>query len=183
MLELTQICLKDTQLELHQHQQHEPGEFPSAIFWLLLDGQGVQLSKGSTISRFQVISLKLYSNLKVCISYTFKQYIVICSALPQRRINDFTRIWKIWKWNRNSTSGKTSIWQSHPLYLQWTFFGFLSPMTYPNFSFSNRIHLWNKTYVKLALVARTLSVCIWPLCAMFCFEQVSCSFVCLITKI
>ena len=32
MLELTQICLKDTRLELHQHQQHEPGEFPSAIF-------------------------------------------------------------------------------------------------------------------------------------------------------
>ena len=63
MLELIQICLKDTQFELHQCQQHEPGEFPSVIFCLLLDGQEVQPSKGSTISRFQVMSLKLYSNL------------------------------------------------------------------------------------------------------------------------
>ena len=65
MLELTQICLKDTRFELHQHQLHVPREFPSATSWLLLDGQEVQPLKGSNISRLQMISLKLYSDLKV----------------------------------------------------------------------------------------------------------------------
>ena len=34
------------------------------------------------------------------------------------------------------------------------------PMTY--LFLSNRIHLWKKTYDKLAVVARTLSVCLLP---------------------
>ena len=65
MLELTRICLKDTRLELHQHQLHVPREFPSATSWLLLDGQEAQPLRGSTINGLQMISLKLYSDLKV----------------------------------------------------------------------------------------------------------------------
>ena len=49
MLELTQIYLKDTRFELHQCQQHVPGEFPSAIFCLPLDHQEVQTFDSSTI--------------------------------------------------------------------------------------------------------------------------------------
>ena len=51
MLELTRVCLKDTQFKLYQHQLHMPREFPSAISWLLLDGQEVQPLRGSIISR------------------------------------------------------------------------------------------------------------------------------------
>ena len=65
MLELTRICSKDTRLERHQHQPHVPREFPSVTSWLLLDGQEAQPLRGSTISRLQMISLKLYSDLKV----------------------------------------------------------------------------------------------------------------------
>ena len=65
ILELTRICLKDTRLELHQHHLHVSREFPSVTSWLLLDGQEAQPLRGSTVSRLQMIPLKLYSNLKV----------------------------------------------------------------------------------------------------------------------